>query len=158
MVMKFKKFRKTNFFRLFSGSKNQREGMTLIEALVGMALVSIALLGLAQLFTYSVMINSRSDKISNATFLAQQQIDFIRDLTRDEISALSAADLDEEIDVNQDNTKDYRRLTIIEPEGFSWEITVYIFGPEHINTSRSDLIDDPAKYHVMTRVGTIIGR
>ncbi len=154
--MKLKKFKKTKNF--FSYQKEERRGMTLIEALVGMALVSIALLGLAQLFTYSVMINSRSDKISSATFLAQQQIDFIRDLTRDEISALSAGSLDEQIDINQDNTLDYRRITILESQGFSWEVTVYVFGPEQIQTNRDDLIDEPAKHRLLARMGTIIGR
>ena len=40
--------------------KNKKDGFSLIEVLVGIAIVAIALLGLAQIFTYSVMTNSRA--------------------------------------------------------------------------------------------------
>jgi type II secretory pathway pseudopilin PulG len=142
-----------------SAHETNREGMTLMEALVAMALVAIALLGLAQMFTYSLMINARSERISTATFLAQQQIDHLRSLTQAELSALSGDSLAEPpIDVNRDGTDDYRRITILQPQGLYWGVTVYVFGPEQLSAEGDDLIDDPVKHHVLARMETIIGR
>ncbi|MCP2620103.1 prepilin-type N-terminal cleavage/methylation domain-containing protein, partial [Candidatus Aminicenantes bacterium AC-334-K16] len=81
------KIKQANPLRVLSG---KRKGMTFIEALVGIALMAIAVIGLAQLFTYGILNNSRADRIANATFLAQQQIEFLRNLTGPELSALSA--------------------------------------------------------------------
>jgi type II secretory pathway pseudopilin PulG len=80
----------------------KREGFSLIETTIGIALVGVALLGLAQLFTYSVMNNARSDRMTNSTFLAQQQIDFLRNLTATDLNNLALAPVDEQVDVNSD--------------------------------------------------------
>ncbi len=138
--------------------KRKNEGFSLIEVLVSIAIVAIALLGLAQLFTYSVMTNSRAERMSSATFLAQQQIDYHRNLTSDELNVLTAGTNDEQIDVNLDGTIDYRRLTTIQMSGVFWEIRVLVFSSEELSTTVADLIGDPQQYGVKADVSTIISR
>lgn len=130
----------------------------MVEVLVGLAIISIALLGLAQLFTYSVMTNSRAERISNATFLAQQQIDYHRNLTADELNTLTAGTNDEQIDVNLDGSIDYRRVTEIQATGLSWEIRVLVFSAEQLSRNVSELVGDPQQYDVKANVSTIISR
>lgn len=138
--------------------KTKNEGFSLIEVLIGIAIVAIALLGLAQLFTYSVMSNSRAERMSNATFLAQQQIDYHRNLTSDELNTLTAGTNDEQIDVNLDGSVDYRRLTAIQATGIFWEIRVLVFSSEQLSTAVNDLIGDPQQYRVKADISTIISR
>jgi len=138
--------------------KRKNEGFSLIEVLVSIAIVAVALLGLAQLFTYSVMTNSRAERMSNAIFLAQQQIDYHRNLTSDELNALTAGPNDEQIDVNLDGSIDYRRLTAIQMSGIFWEIRVLVFSAEQLNTAVNDLIGDPQQYKVKANMSTIISR
>ncbi len=126
--------------------------------MIGLAIVAIAMLGLAQLFTYSVMSNSRAERMSNATFLAQQQIDYHRNLTADELNTLTAGNNDEQIDVNLDGSMDYRRVTTIQTTGISWEIRVLVFSAEQLNTAVNDLIGDPQQYRVKADLSTIISR
>ncbi len=130
----------------------------MVEVLVGLAIVGIALLGLAQLFTYSVMTNSRAERMSNATFLAQQQIDYHRNLTADELNTLAAGTNDEQIDVNSDGTIDYRRVTEIQASGVSWEIRVLVFSAEQLSRNVSVLVGDPQQYDVKANMSTIISR
>ncbi len=139
-------------------SASRKSGFSLIEVLVGVALIGIAMLGLAQLFVYSVLSNARADNISNGVFLAQQEIDFLRNLTGPEISALSASSLDEQIDINNDGTLDYRRITLLQSSGPYWEVRVLVFSAEQIGVGRDVLIQDPIKHHIKADVSTIIGR
>jgi prepilin-type N-terminal cleavage/methylation domain-containing protein len=136
----------------------KNEGFSLVEVLVGLAIVAIALLGLAQLFTYSVMTNSRAERMSNATFLAQQQIDYHRNLTADELNTLTAGTNDEQIDVNLDGSIDYRRVTEIQANGPSWEIRVLVFSAEQLSRNVSVLVGDPQQYDVKANMSTIISR
>jgi len=139
-------------------SASRKSGFSLIEVLVGVALIGIAMLGLAQLFVYSVLSNARSDNISNGVFLAQQEIDFLRNLTGQEISALAATSLDEQLDINNDGTIDFRRITQLQSSGFYWEVRVLVFSAEQIGVGKDILIQDPIKHHVKADVSTIIGR
>jgi prepilin-type N-terminal cleavage/methylation domain-containing protein len=138
--------------------KRKNEGFSMVEVLVGLAIVGIALLGLAQIFTYSVMTNSRAERMSHATFLAQQQIDYHRNLTVDELNTLAAGTNDEQIDVNSDGTIDYRRVTEIQANGISWEIRVLVFSAEQLSRNVSVLVGDPQLYDVKANVSTIISR
>lgn len=138
--------------------KIKKEGFSLVEVVIGIAIVSIALLGLAQLFTYSVMTNSRAERMSNATFLAQQQIDYHRNLTIDELNALTSGIIDEQIDVNLDGSIDYRRLTEVQSSGIFWEIRVLVFASDQLNTAASTLAQDPQQYDVKANLSTIISR
>lgn len=150
----------------------QRKGFTLFEVVVGIALIAIAILGLAQMFTLSVLNNMRSDRITNATFLAQQQVDVLRNLTVDELTLLASAngiDLnndgsmdivkDELLDLNGDNTNDYRRITDVQhPSGTAWQIEVQVYTAEEFDKTGAELLQSPQKYRVRARVNTIISR
>jgi prepilin-type N-terminal cleavage/methylation domain-containing protein len=138
--------------------KIKKDGFSLIEVLIGIAIVAIALLGLAQIFTYSVMTNSRAERMSNATFLAQQQIDFHRNLTSDELNILTAGTNDEQIDVNLDGSIDYRRVTEVQASGISWEIRVLVFSADQLDTDVNVLAQDPQLYKVKANMSTIISR
>jgi prepilin-type N-terminal cleavage/methylation domain-containing protein len=144
--------------RIKCPKKRQRKGFSLVEVVIGMAMLAIALLGLAQLFTYSVMSNSRAERMSNATFLAQQQIDFHRNLTADELNTLTGAAMDEQVDVNLDGTIDYRRITEIQSLGSFWEIRVLVFSAEQLNTAANLLTQDPLQYGVKANISTLISR
>ena len=155
MVPKNKK-RDLNF--PFKFKEGKRKGFTLIEVVIGIALVGIALLGLAQLFTYSVMNNSRSERMSVATYLAQQQIDALRSLTADELNTLSAGAMDEQIDINNDGSYDFRRITQVQNTGTNWAVRVMVFSAEEMNESLNTLIQNPAQYRVRADVNTVITR
>ncbi|OQX55820.1 MAG: hypothetical protein B5M54_01175 [Candidatus Aminicenantes bacterium 4484_214] len=153
---RIKKIGQLNFKAVFIRPKEK--GMTLIEALVGIALVAIAVLGLAQLFTFGILMNSRADRIANATFLAQQKIEFLRNLTGTELSSLSGNDLDEQIDVNSDGTYDYRRLTVLNPQVSYTEIRVLVFGPAQVDVDQGELLANPVQHRVMADIRTILAR
>ncbi len=152
--------------RMSKRNKFQSEGFTLIEVIISMALVTVVFVSLAQLFTLSLMQNMRSNEMSNAIFLAQQQIDYLRTLTYDELNAFPSVNLgesnDEIIDVNQDGTDDFRRITVIAPAqvggtaGFN--VVVMIFPITARNFERDQLINNPDKYRVKAFVHTIITR
>lgn len=138
--------------------KKEEKGFTLFEVVIGIGLVGIALLGLAQLFTYSVMNNSRSDRITNSTYLAQQQIDALRSLTADELNSLTTGALDEQIDVNSDGTYDFRRVTQVQLQGSSWAVRVMVFSETQMDTDLDTLVQNPALNRVRADVNTIISR
>ena len=97
------------------------EGFSLIETLVGVALVAIAMLGLAQLMVLSIANNAQADRMSTATFLARQQIEQLRLLTIDELNALVGAPINEQLDINQDGVDDYRRITLLQIRTWAWK-------------------------------------
>jgi prepilin-type N-terminal cleavage/methylation domain-containing protein len=149
----------------------RKKGFTLIEAVVGIALVAIAVLGLAEMFTLGVLNNMRSDRITNAVFLAQQEVDLLRNLTGDELATLSsgtAIDLnndgimdisrDEQIDLNNDTQIDYRRLTQLQYSGTVWEVRVLVFSAEKLNTPESQLLQYPEQHKVRAKLSTVISR
>jgi len=140
------------------GSSNEEKGFSLIEVLVGVALVGIAMLGLAQFFIYSMLSNARADQISSATFLGRQQIEELRNLTADELNALTAAPIDEQIDVNADGTIDYRRITDIQSTGQTWQIRVLVFAGTMSHRGTSELILNPVQNKARIDVSTIVSR
>ena len=139
----------------FSGNK---KGFTLVEALVGIFLVGVAVLGLAQMFTYSVLMNGRAEKIATASFLAQQQIESLRDLTAGELNLLVGSDIDELLDVNLDTTIDYRRITRIQMSNQFWDVRVLVFSAEQQNTTLDQLMQDPQAASVKAQLHTMISR
>ncbi len=140
-----------------TGARKKR-GFSLIETTIAIALVGIALLGLVQLFTYSVMNNARSDRITSATFLAQQQIDFLRNQSATDLNILALSPIDEQIDVNSDGVFDFRRLTHIQASGFYWEVRVRVFPPSQFGTDIDDLVNDPIRHKIRADMVTMIGR
>jgi prepilin-type N-terminal cleavage/methylation domain-containing protein len=157
-------------------TQQHQNGFTLIEAVIGIALLAIAVLGLAEVFTLSILNNLRSEQISNSSFLAQQQTDALRNLTQGELSFLSTnqtADLngdgspdislDERLDLNSDGLDDYRRITNLQvgqSEGTTttWEVTVLVFSQEQLQVPKADLLQNPQVYRLRGRVDTIIAR
>lgn len=148
-----------------TGAAKQR-GFTLIEVIISLALVTVVFVSLAQLFTLSVMQNLRSNEMSNAIFLAQQQIDYLRTLTIDELGNFPTVNIgesnDELIDINQDGTLDFRRITVVTPSQVAntagFDVLVMVFPIFARNVARDQLIADPDKYRVRAYVHTIITR
>jgi len=134
------------------------KGFSLIETVISIALVGIALIGLAQLFTYSVMNNARSDRMTNSTFLAQQQIDFLRNQSSTDLNTLATSPIDEQIDVNNDGTFDFRRVTQIQVSGYIWEVRVQVFPASQLYIELDDLINYPTQHQVRADMATIISR
>jgi hypothetical protein len=152
--------------------KAARAGVTLIEAVVGIVLVAVAVLGLVEIFTLSVMNNLRSDRITTAAFIAQQRADALRNLTKDELITLTSSgsvDLnadgtpdianDELLDLNLDNHNDYRRVTEVAQVGpTSWSVHILIFTPEQFGIARTQLLAGPDTYRVKANFSTLISR
>ena len=142
---------------------SKKKGFTLIEVLVAVFLVGIAIMGLAQFFTLAVVNNSRADRIASATFLVQQRIDFLRNLTTSELTSFTLSDgtpilIDEQLDNNNDGTIDFRRLTDIQHVGFYWNIRILVFAGTHSGESSAQLLLDPLQYKVMANMSTVISR
>jgi Tfp pilus assembly protein PilV len=137
--------------------RSGEKGFTLIEALVGIFLMGVVLLGLAQLFVLGVLNNQNSEQISNALFLSQEQIDNLRNFTSAELDALPSP-VDEMLDVNSDGTMDYRRLTSISPSGYQYNIRVLVFSAEQSAVSADSLLTSPRTYGVKSQMDTIISR
>ena len=142
--------------------KARTEGFSLVEVLVGVFLVAVAVLGLVQLYTMSMLNNVRAGEIANAVFLAQQEVDYLRSLTLTELAAFpntvrGEAD-DETIDLNVDGTPDYRRITVVTNRDPAFDVTVLVFPPSQLATSRDDLVADPEEHRVRARLATMITR
>jgi len=136
----------------------KRNGFSLIEVVIGIAVIGIALLSLAQMFYYAVMNNTNSDRMTNATFLAQQQIDFLRSLNGQELSNMAASPVDETIDINGDGVIDFRRITRLTSEGLSYRVRILVFSNERKDENINNLSDDPVKYRARAVINTIISR
>lgn len=146
---------------MFKIAKSRKgvKGFTFIEVLICIALVALALLGLAEIFTLSVLNNMRSDRITSATFLAQQQIDYLRNLTSAELSTnFLNQTIDETIDVNNDTTLDYRRITVVRPTGNNYEVRVLVFSAEQTGVDIARLLENPQRYRVKALLNTLISR
>lgn len=144
---------------------NNAGGFTLIEVIISLALVTVVFVSLAQLFTLSIMQNLRSNEISNAIFLTQQQIDYLRTLTSDELTAFPNSGIgeseDENIDINADGTIDFRRITRVQPSASvmaGFDVMILVFPPAYQDTAANLLIDNPEKYKVRAYIHTIISR
>jgi prepilin-type N-terminal cleavage/methylation domain-containing protein len=142
-------------------SKRSR-GFSLIEVLVGLFLVGMAVLGLAEVFLLAVANNLKADRVANATFLAQQEIDWLRGFTGDELDVYSSTSLesrDEFIDLNGDGTSDFRRITGISLIDGTFHVNVHVYSLEkYADLSASALLADPDHYRPRAMISTLIGR
>jgi prepilin-type N-terminal cleavage/methylation domain-containing protein len=138
------------------------KGFSLIEVLIGVSLMAVAILGLAQLFMLGMLNNVRAGEIANAVFLAQQQVDNLRPLTSSELTAfIGTGANDELIDINADGTTDFRRVTVltdVTTQGPEFTAEILVFPTSQALTARNDLISDPARHKVRARMQTTITR
>jgi prepilin-type N-terminal cleavage/methylation domain-containing protein len=143
-------------------TKTPGRGFSMIEVLVGIFLVGVAILGLAQLFLLAVANNRNADRVANATFLAQQEIDWLRGFTQDELSAFAGTSLesrDEIIDLNLDGTNDFRRITEFRTAGDTFQVVVHVYSAEMIDAAgAADLLAEPDRYRPRALLSTIITR
>ncbi len=133
-------------------------GFSLVEVVLSIALVAAVLLGLVQFFTLGLMNNLRAERISNAVFLVQQQIELLRGLTTEELNALGSGASDEQVDVNNDGTIDFRRITQIQPTGSDWDVKILVFSSEKLTESMSNLLSEPQRHRVRAQMSTVIAR
>jgi prepilin-type N-terminal cleavage/methylation domain-containing protein len=133
-------------------------GFSLVEVVLSIALLGAVVLGLAQFFTLGLMNNLRAERISNAVFLVQQQIELLRGLTSEELNALGSGASDEQVDVNNDGTLDFRRITQIQPTGSDWDIKILVFSSEKLTESVSNLLSEPQRHRVRAQMSTVIAR
>ena len=142
--------------------RNGDRGFTLIEVLVSLFLVGVAVIGLAQLFLVAVANNLKADRVANATFLAQQQIDWLRGFTIDELDVYSSTPLesrDEIIDLNTDGTNDFRRVTGISLTNGLFNVTIHVYSAEKTGTlTAAELLADPVHHRPRAVISTLIGR
>ena len=135
----------------------KHKGFSLVEVVIAIAIVGIALLGLAQLFTYSVLINSRSERMTKATFLAQQRIEFLRNISSTDLTALPNP-TDEQIDLDNDGIADFRRITQIQSSGYHWDVRILVFSVEQALVPVDTLIEQASEYKVRADISTVISR
>ncbi len=137
-------------------------GFTLIEALIGIAVMGIAMLGLAQAFLIGTANNRRAGDIGHAVLLAQQRVDSLRVLTAEELNAFPDAargeSSDEILDINGDGSSDFRRLTQIQLSGLSYGIKVLVFPATRAGIAAATLLADPWANGVRAVLNTVIGR
>lgn len=142
--------------------KKRERGFSLMEVLVGLFLVGVAVIGLAQVFLVAVTNNLRADRIANATFLAQQQIDWLRGFTLDELTAYAGTTLesrDEILDLNLDGTNDFRRITEFRIAGDTFQVLIHVYSAEKLGVpSPAELLADPAVHRPKAMITTIITR
>jgi len=142
--------------------QKRERGFSLVEVLVGLFLVGVAVLGLAQLFLVAVTNNLRADRVANATFLAQQQIDWLRGFTLDELTAYAGTTLesrDEVMDLNLDGTNDFRRVTDFRSAGDVFQVRIFVYSPEKFAiASPAELISDTDRHRPRALISTIITR
>ena len=137
--------------------QKHHRGFSLIEVMVGLFLVAVAVLGLAQLFLVAVANNLKADRVANATFLAQQQIDWLRGFTFDELNAY-APTTDEIIDLNRDGTNDYRRITDFRIAADTFQVRIYIYSAEKFGIDANEIIADTDLHRPRALITTIITR
>ena len=142
--------------------RHDARGFTLIEVLVSIFLVGVAVIGLAQLFLVAVANNLKADRIANATFLAQQQIDWLRGFTVDELDVYTSTPLasrDEFLDINQDLTNDFRRITGMNRVGDIFQVTIHVYSIEKVGgLTAAAVLADPVHYRPRALISTLIVR
>ena len=68
-----------------SKGKRRQGGFTIIEVAIGMLFIAIGLLALAGLHAVSIRGNSISNHLMHATYMAQDRLEYFRNLPRDRI-------------------------------------------------------------------------
>lgn len=134
----------------------------MIEALIGISIIGIAMLGMAQVFLLSVNNNTRAGEISHASFLAQQQLDYLRTLTAAELSTFPSTargeSADQNLDPNGDGITEYRRITQVSTGGVGYGVKILVFPAMSIGKASTVLLAAPSSYRVRAILNSIIIR
>jgi len=137
-------------------------GFSLIEVLIGITIIGVAMLGLAQAFLLSVNNNTRAGEIAHASFLAQQQLDYLRTLTAAELSTFPSTargeSSDQSLDPNGDGSSDFRRITQVSTGGTGFTVKILVFPATAIGKTAATILAAPSQYRVRAVVSSIIVR
>ncbi len=140
----------------------REKGFSLIEALIGIAVMGIAMLGLAEAFLVGIKNNRLAGEISTAVMLAQQRIDDLRALTAEELNTFPSStrgeSADETLDPNGDGTQDFRRITQIQGVSLTYTVKVLVFPAIRIGEPLDALVADPWAKSVRAVMNTVITR
>lgn len=140
----------------------RQKGFSLIEVLIGVFLVAVAVLGLAEIYMLGIWNTRRASEIANSVFLAQQEIDYLRTLTSTELSSFPDVSRGESndalIDVNVDGNPDYRVITVLTNLNPTFDVKVLVFPPSQFGVDRDTLIANPVGHGVRAQLNTIISR
>ncbi len=139
-----------------------RAGFSLIEALIGIAVIGIAMLGLGQAFLLSVNNNTRAGEIAHASYLAQQQLDYLRSLMAAELSTFPSTargeSADETLDSNVDGFPDFRRISLVTTGGTGYAVKILVFPATAIGKASATILAAPANYRVRAVLSSVIVR
>jgi prepilin-type N-terminal cleavage/methylation domain-containing protein len=148
-------------FLRIAGAKRRR-GFSMIEVLIGISIIGIAMLGLAQSFLLSVNNNVRAGQIAHASFLAQQQLDYLRTLTAAELNSFPSTargeSADQVLDPNADGFPDFRRITRLSAGGASYYVKILVFPATAIGKNSTTLLASPADFRVRAVLSSLIVR
>lgn len=63
------------YISLLKKLKNKRDGLTLIEVILSLAILGIIIISFLNMFVFSTVTNSKSEDIMDATYIAQGRIE-----------------------------------------------------------------------------------
>jgi len=115
-------------------NQNNQKGFILIEILAAVTIFGLMFLPVAHLFFYNIRTTVHCNELSIATSLAQDKIERLKSLSKDELKLIENKDIVEEIDY-KNNT--YERFSHVIEENmlFTLEVKVHTKGGEaHIVT------------------------
>ena len=107
-------------------------GMSLIEALVSLLILTMVLMSMAQMIGIGVLVNRASEDITSITALAEQRLEQLRsvDYAAIPIGGSIAADSPgffDTLDVDGDGVNDYTRRWLVTDSGTTKMIQVRVF-------------------------------
>lgn len=128
-----------------------KKGLTLVEVVVAMVLVTIASLAILAAVSQSAVFGGKADTIYTASIIAQKRIDLLKKFSFGDIADI-ASEIDTAIDVDGDGVTDFKRTTEVTEnyDGYSEllkiKVTVYRIedgvpkgGPVEMETLMSDV-------------------
>ncbi len=149
-------------FRAQRAGMKSGAGFSLIEVLIGIAIMGVAMMALAQAFLVSVNNNTRSGEIAHASYLAQQQLDYLRTLMASELSTFPSTargeSADQTMDPNADGFPDFRRITLVTTGGTGYAVKILVFPATAIGKTSTALLAAPANYRVRAVISSVIVR
>ena len=112
--------------------RTNERGMSLIEALVSLVILTLVLLAIVQMIGIGVLVNRASSDITNVTALAERRLEQLRsmDYAAIPIGGSIAADSPgffDTLDVDGDGVNDYTRRWLVTDSGTSKMIQVRVF-------------------------------